>query len=85
MKKFAKFRYRLMYILKNDKYFVIGGDIVASCNGAVWPIYSILIVGAIGTGTVADPDMKQVREGGRIVALMFFALAITAANIQWMQ
>lgn len=82
-KKFAKLRYRLMSMLKDDKYFVIGGAIVASCNGAVWPIYGILLADAIGT--LADPDMEQVREGGRNVAIMFFALAIAAAIILWMQ
>jgi ATP-binding cassette subfamily B (MDR/TAP) protein 1 len=81
--RFSELRKRLMSLLKNDKYFVIGGAIAASCNGAVWPIYGILLADAIGT--LADPEKEMVKEGGMNVAIMFFALAIAAAVILWMQ
>ena len=81
--RFKELRIRLMKLLRNDKLFLIGGAIAASCNGAIWPIYGILLADAIGT--LAEPNMDDVRTGGLNVAMMFLALAIIAAIILWMQ
>jgi hypothetical protein len=70
-------------LLKDDKLFLIGGALAASCNGAIWPIYGILLADAIGT--LAEPVMDDVRIGGLNVAMMFLALAVIAAIILWMQ
>lgn len=81
--RFKSLRIRLMMMLKDDKLFLIGGAIAASCNGAIWPIYGILLADAIGA--LADPVMEEVSRGGLNVAMMFLALAIIAAVILWMQ
>jgi hypothetical protein len=81
--RFKELRIRLMKLLRNDKLFLVGGAIAASCNGAIWPIYGILLADAIGT--LAEPNMDDVRTGGLNVAMMFLALAIIAAIILWMQ
>jgi hypothetical protein len=81
--RFKELRIRLMKMLRNDKFFLIGGAIAASCNGAIWPIYGILLADAIGT--LAEPNMEDVRIGGLNVAMMFLALAFIAAIILWMQ
>jgi hypothetical protein len=81
--RFKELRNRLIYMLKDDKMFVIGGAIAASCNGAVWPIYGIILADAIGT--LSESDMDMVRDGGLNVSMMFLALAVVAALILWMQ
>jgi ABC-type proline/glycine betaine transport system ATPase subunit len=82
-KKFNDLRKRLLSLLKDHKLFVVGASIAASCNGAVWPIYGILLADAIGT--LADKDHEAVQQGGLNIAMMFMALAITAGTILWMQ
>jgi hypothetical protein len=81
--RFKELRVRLMSLLKDDKFFLIGGALAASCNGAIWPIYGILLADAIGA--LAEPVMEDVRTGGLNVSMMFLALAIIAAVILWMQ
>ena len=81
--RFRELRTRLLTMLKDEKFFVIGGAIAASCNGAVWPIYGILLADAIGT--LSNDDMTLVKDGGLKVSMMFLALAIVAALILWMQ
>ena len=81
--RFKELRVRLMSLLKDDKFFLIGGALAASCNGAIWPIYGILLADAIGA--LAEPVMEDVRTGGLNVSMMFLALAVIAAVILWMQ
>jgi hypothetical protein len=81
--RFKELRIRLMSLLKDDKFFLIGGALAASCNGAIWPIYGILLADAIGA--LAEPVMDDVRTGGLNVSMMFLALAVIAAIILWMQ
>ena len=81
--RFNELRKRLMLLLKDEKFFLIGGSISASCNGAIWPIYGILLADAIGT--LSEPVMDEVSQGGLNIAMMFLALAFIAAIILWMQ
>jgi hypothetical protein len=81
--RFNQLRKRLMLLLKDEKFFLIGGAISASCNGAIWPIYGILLADAIGT--LAEPVMEEVSQGGLNISMMFLALAFIAAIILWMQ
>jgi ABC-type glutathione transport system ATPase component len=79
-KIFKSARSRLIQILKEEKKFAIGGMIAAACNGAVWPVYGVLLADAMGALSGTD-----VRTEGRNVALMFLALAILAGLVLWMQ
>jgi ATP-binding cassette subfamily B (MDR/TAP) protein 1 len=80
-KKFSELRRRLLGLLSDHKLFVAGAAFAASCNGAVWPIYGILLADSIGTLA----DKNEVKQGGLNLAMMFVALAIAAGGILWMQ
>lgn len=80
---FSESRKRLLNMLKTEKFFVIGAACAAACNGAVWPIYGILLADA--SAALSDKDLQNVLTGGRDVALMFVGLAIAAGIILWMQ
>lgn len=82
-KKFKESRRRLFSILKSSKKFLIGAGISAAFNGAVWPIYGILLADAIGT--LSSKDVEDVKNGGLQVAIFFVALALAAALVLWMQ
>lgn len=81
--KFKKSRRRLFTILKDHKRFLVGAGIAAAFNGAVWPIYGILLADAIGT--LSEKDVTEVRTGGVHVAIFFVCLALAAALVLWMQ
>jgi len=82
-KKFKNSRKRLFTILKDYKRFLVGAAFAAAFNGAVWPIYGILLADAIGT--LSDPNVQNVKEGGMLVAIFFVCLALAAALVLWMQ
>ncbi len=81
--KFKKSRRRLFVILKDHKRFLVGAGIAAALNGAVWPVYGILLADAIGT--LSEKDVVLVKSGGIIVAISFVCLALAAALVLWMQ
>lgn len=81
--KFKRSRRRLFAILKDHKRFLVGAGCAAALNGAVWPIYGILLADAIGT--LSDKDVAEVRTGGMLVAIFFVCLALVAALVLWMQ
>lgn len=74
---------KVLKLLQNDKSFLFGAGISAACNGAVWPIYGILLADAIGV--LLEKDLETVRTGGFYVAMMFLGLAVAAALVLWMQ
>jgi ABC-type multidrug transport system fused ATPase/permease subunit len=80
---FKKSRRRLMAMLKDNKKFVAGGMIAAACNGAVWPIYGVLLADAIGV--LSLKDVNELSQGGLNVSMMFLGLAVAAAIVLWMQ
>ena len=57
--------------------------ISAGLNGAVWPMYGVLLAQAIGT--LSQKDIEMVHSGGIKVAHYFFTLALCAAIVLWMQ
>jgi len=81
--KFKVSRKKLFEILKDHKKYIFGAAIAAAFNGAVWPIYGILLADAIGTLSENDKDL--VRKGGTMVSIYFVCLALAAAMILWMQ
>lgn len=81
--KFKQSRRRLFGILKDHKKFLVGAGIAAAFNGAVWPIYGILLADAIGT--LSEKNVQTVRTGGMLVAIFFVCLALAAALVLWMQ
>lgn len=81
--KFKKSRRRLFGILKDHKRFLVGAGVAAALNGAVWPIYGILLADAIGT--LSEKDVLLVKTGGVLVAIFFVCLALAAALVLWMQ
>jgi ATP-binding cassette subfamily B (MDR/TAP) protein 1 len=80
---FKKSRRRLIDMLKESPKFVAGGMVAAACNGAVWPIYGILLADAIGV--LSRKTSEEISQGGLIVSMMFLALAVSAGVILWMQ
>jgi hypothetical protein len=84
-KEFNERRNRVLKILwtKNDKWYIIGGSIAAAGNGAIWPIYGIILADAINV--LLEPVLIDVKNDGFNVAMMFVALAIAAGVILWMQ
>jgi len=82
-KYFAQSRKKLFYMLKNNKGFVAGGGIAAACNGAIWPIYGILLADAIGV--LSQSKKEDVSEGGLNVSMMFLGLAIVAGIVLCLQ
>jgi hypothetical protein len=81
--KFKTSRRRLFEILKDKKKFLIGAGISAGLNGAVWPMYGVLLAQAIGT--LSQKDIELVHSGGIKIALYFFTLAVCASIVLWMQ
>lgn len=81
--KFKQSRRRLFGILRDHKKFLVGAGIAAAFNGAVWPIYGILLADAIGT--LSEKNVNTVRTGGMLVAIFFVCLALAAALVLWMQ
>lgn len=81
--KFKTSRKRLFELLKDKKKFLIGAGISAGLNGAVWPMYGVLLAQAIGT--LSQKDIEKVHSGGIVVALYFFTLALCASIVLWMQ
>lgn len=69
--------------MSNQKKFIVGSSISAALNGAVWPVYGILLADAIGT--LSEKDIELVKSGGLSVSLFFVALALSAALVLWMQ
>ncbi len=80
---FKKSRMRLLSMLKEEKCFVAGAMIAASCNGTIWPIYGILLADAIGV--LSLKDLALVADGGLKVSMMFLALAVGSGIALWMQ
>lgn len=76
-------RWRLLAMLKDEKFFTIGAACAAACNGAIWPIYGILLADA--TAALSESDLEAVKTDGRNVAIMFIALALIAGVTLWMQ
>jgi ABC-type multidrug transport system fused ATPase/permease subunit len=81
--KFKSSRKRLFELLKDKKKFLIGAGISAGLNGAVWPMYGVLLAQAIGT--LSQRDIELVHSGGLKISLFFFILAISASIILWSQ
>jgi len=81
--KFKISRRRLFGILKDHKRFLVGAGVAAALNGAVWPIYGILLADAIGT--LSEKNVVEVQSGGLLVAVFFICLALAAALVLWMQ
>jgi hypothetical protein len=76
-------RKRVFTMLKDEKKFVIGAGIAAACNGAVWPIYGILLADA--TAALALDNLEDVKQQGTLVAIFFVILAVCAGGVLWMQ
>jgi len=81
--KFKKSRKKMFGILKEYKKFLVGAALSAACNGAVWPIYGILLADAIGI--LSEKELQLVKTGGTLVAIFFVCLAFAAALVLWMQ
>ena len=81
--KFKTSRKRLFELLRDKKKFLIGAGISAGLNGAVWPMYGVLLAQAIGT--LSQKDIELVHSGGIKIALYFFTLAVCASLVLWMQ
>lgn len=79
----SKSRKHVFEILKNHKCFIAGSSIFASFNGAVWPIYGVLLANAIGV--LSKADLNEVKHDGMIIAFGFLALAFCAGVVLWMQ
>ena len=82
-KEFSDARKLVFSMLGNHKLFVTGAAAAAASNGAVWPIYGILLADAIGV--LSEKLPADVAQGGLNVSMMFMALAIGAAFVLWMQ
>jgi len=78
---YANSRNRLLSILKNEKGFVAGAATAAACNGAIWPIYGILLADAIG----ALSAKTNVTQGGLQVSMLFLVLAFCAGIVLCLQ
>lgn len=76
-------RKRLLSMLKDHKKFIVGAAVSAAVNGALWPIYGILLGDACASLSLKLPEDVAVQ--GRNVAILFTVLATCAGIALWMQ
>jgi len=76
-------RTKLWPILKEYPCLLISSSFFASCSGAVWPVYGILLADAIDG--LSSPNSAEVRDQGFLVAMYFLILAGVAGVSMFFQ
>jgi ATP-binding cassette subfamily B (MDR/TAP) protein 1 len=82
-KRYNETKKKIIPILMENKCVVFTGTFFAALNGAVWPIYGILLSDSIAA--MSNPDLNVVKRDGFQVALYFLLLAIAASIAAFFQ
>lgn len=67
---------KLLPLIMENKFTVIGGAFFAACSGSVWPTYGILLADSIDA--LSQPVGDQLKKDGENLGLYFFFLATFA-------
>lgn len=82
-KYFESAKKKLLPIIMENKLTVFGGAFFASCSGAIWPCYGLLLAFAIEA--LSQPIGDKFKEDGENLAIYFTILAAVAGVCYFFQ